>query len=70
MILSAGMLVQWLGEKHSDESLTRAARLVDEAVDAALAKGVQTGDLGGSATTRQFADAVLAELSARTGNQR
>ena len=70
MILSAGMLVQWLGEKHSDESLTRAARFVDEAVDAALAKGVQTGDLGGSATTRQFADAVLAELSARTGNQR
>jgi 3-isopropylmalate dehydrogenase len=42
------------------------ARLLDEAVDAALASA-PTPDLGGTATTSEFGDAVVEHLSTRTG---
>jgi len=42
------------------------ARLLDEAVDAAL-RGRPTPDLGGVATTSEFGDAVLAALKTHTG---
>jgi 3-isopropylmalate dehydrogenase len=64
MILSTAMLLQWLGEKHSDASATEAADAIDRAVAAALAAGVKTPDLGGSASTADFAPAVVRHLGA------
>jgi 3-isopropylmalate dehydrogenase len=40
-----------------------AADRIEAAVEAALASGLRSGDLGGQATTRQMGDAVLAALA-------
>ncbi len=62
MILSSSMLLRWLGAKHADEALLKAADLVDAAVDIAVAEGSTTPDMGGSNTTSGFADAVVAAV--------
>jgi tartrate dehydrogenase/decarboxylase / D-malate dehydrogenase len=54
-IWSASLLLDWL-------NLPDEARRVHQAIEAATAAGVLTPDLGGSATTRQVADAILANL--------
>jgi 3-isopropylmalate dehydrogenase len=63
MILSSGMLLDWLGTRHGDERLVDAAVRVEEAVRAAVRGGVSTRDLGGSASTTEFTDAVVAAMS-------
>jgi tartrate dehydrogenase/decarboxylase/D-malate dehydrogenase len=55
-ILSGAMMLEWLGE-------TQAAAVIRRAVERALAAGPTTPDIGGSATTRQFTEAVLAHLA-------
>ena len=56
MLLSAAMMLRHGLDREAD-----AAR-VESAVEAALAGGLRTPDLGGSATTRDAVDAVLAHL--------
>jgi 3-isopropylmalate dehydrogenase len=59
MILSFGMMLNWLGEKKSDPRLKEAWRGIDKAVDEVLAAGkVRTPDLGGGSSTKQFGAAV------------
>src|SRR3954464_12079422 len=56
LILSAVLMLRYLNEKES-------ADCIENAVRAVFTKGeVRTGDLGGTATTTQFVDAVLAEM--------
>ncbi|MCW5828021.1 MAG: isocitrate/isopropylmalate dehydrogenase family protein [Deltaproteobacteria bacterium] len=56
MILSAAMMLDHLGE-------TAAAQRVRDAVSKTLSAGkIRTGDLGGSATTTQFTEAICAAL--------
>jgi 3-isopropylmalate dehydrogenase len=62
MILSSAMLLEWLGGRHDDDRLVRAARLIDDAVNAVVAGGTATADLGGSATTSGFTAAAVAEI--------
>src|SRR5918994_176768 len=57
MILSAALLL-----RHG-LSLEREAAALESAVDRALAGGLRTADLGGSATTAEATEAVLRELS-------
>jgi 3-isopropylmalate dehydrogenase len=57
MILSAALLL-----RHGF-SLDAEAAAVESAVDRALAGGLRTADLGGSATTAEATEAVLRELS-------
>ena len=64
MILSAGMLLDWLGTRHGDERAADAAVRVEEGVRAAVRSGVSTGDLGGTASTDEFTDAVVARIAA------
>jgi homoisocitrate dehydrogenase len=54
-ILSAAMMLDYLGEKE-------AARKVERAVDLALEEGPLTPDLGGNATTKAFTEAVIRAL--------
>ena len=54
-IWSASLLLDWLG-------LPNEARRVYQAIEATTAAGVLTPDLGGSATTREVTDAILAKL--------
>lgn len=57
LILSAVLMLRYLGEKS-------AADRIEAAVRAVYARGdVRTGDLGGQATTEQFTNAVIAEFA-------
>lgn len=51
-IRSAAMLLDYLGDKAG-------AGRMESAIDRVLAQGIRTRDLGGSAGTREFGDAVL-----------
>lgn len=63
MILSAALLLEWLGMRHGKPAFQQAYRAIQAAVDAALADAdVRTGDLGGKGNTKAFADAVVDQL--------
>jgi 3-isopropylmalate dehydrogenase len=62
MILSSAMLLDWLGDKHDDDRVRAAGANIEAAVATAVANGVATKDLGGSATTTDFTAAVVDAL--------
>lgn len=55
---SAALLLEHVGEREA------AARVIP-AIESALERGIRTRDLGGTATTREFADAVLDAFQAQ-----
>jgi 3-isopropylmalate dehydrogenase len=62
-ILSAGMMLTWLGERNDDNDAKQAAVAIDEAVSRVLdSPSAHTGDLGGKAKTSDVGDAVVSEL--------
>ncbi len=64
LILSAAMLLEWIGENKNNPSCGEAGRAIDRAVDAVLAKPqLRTADLGGKLGTRAFGEAVAAALT-------
>ena len=65
MIVSTAMLLDWLGRRHGDARLERAARRIEDAVDVTLrASEHRTADLGGSASTRALTAAVVERVGA------
>jgi 3-isopropylmalate dehydrogenase len=63
LILSAAMLLDWLGRRHRAENYLAAAARIEAAADAALQNPERrTPDLGGVLGTRAFAEAVAAQL--------
>jgi 3-isopropylmalate dehydrogenase len=64
-ILSLKMLVEWLGASRDDAAVTAAAAAMERAVDAALADGVATADVGGSASTSEFASEVVSRIAGK-----
>ena len=52
---SAAMLLEYLGDRNG-------AFRVETSINRALDQGIRTRDLGGSAGTREFGDAVLREI--------
>ena len=64
LILSAAMLLHWLGERSGRDDLTAAGRAIETAVDNALSRPEhRTADLGGPLGTRAFADLVAESIS-------
>ena len=64
LMLSAGMLLDWLGDRNGREDLTDAARHLSEAVDAQLTDDSgRTADLGGPLGTDDFGDAVVERIT-------
>jgi 3-isopropylmalate dehydrogenase len=64
LILSAAMLLEWLGGRGANRALAAAARSIDAAVDAALKDpATRTADLGGKLGTQEFARVVAARLA-------
>lgn len=62
-ILSASMMLTWLGAQHGDDDAKAAAVAIDEAVGRVLqSASSHTGDLGGKARTSDVGDAVASEL--------
>ncbi|HEY0454714.1 isocitrate/isopropylmalate dehydrogenase family protein [Actinophytocola sp.] len=66
MILSAGMLMHWLGTRHGDARAADAALRIEDGVRAAVRGGISTRDLGGTASTDGFTDAVVEWIAARS----
>jgi 3-isopropylmalate dehydrogenase len=66
IIMSAQMLLAWLGRRHSDQAAISAAQRIDEAVHLILSQdGVRTPDIGGNATTEEFGGAVIKRIRAQ-----
>ncbi|GDY31703.1 isocitrate/isopropylmalate dehydrogenase family protein [Gandjariella thermophila] len=63
VMLSGAMLLDWLGARHGDDPLRRAAHLAVAGVERTICDGTATPDLGGMAGTGEFADAVVAVIS-------
>jgi 3-isopropylmalate dehydrogenase len=61
-MLSVAMLFDWLGDHHSDEKMTSAARLISREVETTLAAGITTRDLGGSASTDEVSQEVVSRI--------
>jgi 3-isopropylmalate dehydrogenase len=68
LILSAAMLLEWLGGRHGRAEFAHAARAIDAAVDALLAAPEKrTRDLGGALGTRAFATALVERVLGEPG---
>jgi 3-isopropylmalate dehydrogenase len=64
LILSAGMLLEWLGGRHDDARLAEAGRLIDRAIDDVVDNpATRTRDVGGILGTDAFANAVVNRLN-------
>jgi 3-isopropylmalate dehydrogenase len=64
MILSAKMMLEWLGEKYDDSKCLKAAEAIEKAAVLTLVSGVTVPDLGGKATTMEMAQAIAAAIKA------
>ena len=65
LVLSAGMMLEWLSMRHARTDFSGAHRAIEAAVDALLADPARrTPDLGGALGTEAFTDALCAEISA------
>jgi isocitrate/isopropylmalate dehydrogenase len=63
LILSAAMLLDWLGRRHGAAHFADAAQAIEAAIDRMLARpDGRTADLGGSLGTRAFTAALVREL--------
>jgi 3-isopropylmalate dehydrogenase len=63
MIVSAAMLLRWLGDTYEDPATFAAGERIESAVDAAVESGVRTRDLGGSASTDEITTAIVKRLT-------
>lgn len=63
LLMSAAMMLDYLGDTRSDERCTVAGKKVQDAYFAALADGQKTRDLGGELGTSEFASAVIDRLA-------
>lgn len=64
LLLSTGMLLDWLGARHDRKALRDAANTLRQAVDEVLEDTTQhTPDLGGKSTTAAFGRAVVRAIT-------
>ena len=67
LILSAAMMLDWLGRRHDSAALIGGGQTIERAIDKVLAnRATRTRDLGGSLNTDEFGAAVIAALKAAT----
>ncbi|MGB9842298.1 MAG: isocitrate/isopropylmalate dehydrogenase family protein [Candidatus Bathyarchaeales archaeon] len=64
MILAAKMMLDWLGERYSDNRCIEAAAAIENGVVKTLREGPTVPDFGGKATTLKMAEAIAAALKA------
>jgi 3-isopropylmalate dehydrogenase len=65
-ILSAALMLEWLGDRDSSPTLHAASRTIEHAVEEMLVKGeVRTSDMDGNSSTSQVGDEVAKRVSAK-----
>ena len=63
MIVSAQMLLAFLGRKHNEPKATAAAGFMQAAIDKVVTEAKHlTTDLGGKASTQEMGDAIAAAV--------
>ena len=63
LLLSAGMLLEWLAERHQRNEFMQAAQAIEAAIDRALQSAeTRTSDLGGKLGTKAFAKHVAGDI--------
>ncbi len=62
MILSAKMMLEWIGLKHGDQQATEAAEKVERALITTLAQGKKTPDIGGTLNTKEFTVEIIKNM--------
>ena len=67
MILSAKMMMDWLGEKYNDKKCAEAGTAIENGVIYALRNRQSVPDCGGTTTTLGMAEAIAAALTVKTG---
>jgi 3-isopropylmalate dehydrogenase len=63
LVLSAAMMLDWLGRQKRDNKATLASRAIQRAVEACLMAGEVTPDLGGKLGTLEMGRAIKAQVS-------
>jgi isocitrate/isopropylmalate dehydrogenase len=64
LILSASMMLEWMGRRHNSSALSAAAAAIERAVDLALANpSTRTRDLQGPLGTQAFARVVAEKIT-------
>ncbi len=61
-ILSAKMMLEWLGSKHNDKKCFEVAEKLGDAVYGVVKKGAKTRDIGGVMTTKEFTMQITSSL--------
>lgn len=61
-ILSAKMMLEWLGAKHQDKNCFEVAKKIEGAVYGVVKKGIKTKDIGGDKTTKEFTKEIVSLL--------
>ncbi len=62
-VLSAKMMLEWLGQRYNNHDCLNAAEAIEDAIVEILAEGkVLTTDIGGSASTSDFAAEIINKL--------
>ncbi len=64
MILSAKMMLEWLGEKHDDQTCLEASSAIERALIETLRKEIKTPDLGGRYSTIDVGEAIARAIRA------
>jgi 3-isopropylmalate dehydrogenase len=64
MILSVAMLLDWLASIRDSQPLRDAAQAISDGVESVVSQGIATTDLGGNASTKEFAAEVLRAIDA------
>ena len=63
LLLSAGMLLEWLAERHKRSEFAQAAQAIETAIDSALqSPDTRTADLGGKLGTKAFAKHIAEQI--------
>lgn len=62
-VLSAAMMLDWLGRKKNDDETTKASSSIHKAVEECLNAGETTPDLGGKLNTLRMGKAIAARIS-------
>ncbi len=61
-ILSAKMMLEWLGTKHNDKKCLDVAQKLEHAVFDVVKSGAKTRDIGGDKTTKEFTKEIVSLL--------
>ncbi|MCL2642244.1 MAG: isocitrate/isopropylmalate dehydrogenase family protein [Candidatus Bathyarchaeota archaeon] len=62
MILSAKMMLDWIGEQYNDPKCLKAAKAIEKATIQTLINGITVPDLGGNVSTQQMAQAIATAI--------